>query len=67
MLLEDNVTAIPAAGAGPLSVTVPVEVEPPTTDVGDTDMLDSVGGLIVRVDVFDTDPTVPVIVAVVEL
>jgi len=33
-LLLDNVTSAPPAGAGPFSVTVPVDVPPPTTDAG---------------------------------
>jgi hypothetical protein len=34
VLLEVNVTAAPPVGAGPLSVTVPVEGLPLTTEVG---------------------------------
>jgi hypothetical protein len=34
VLLLDNVTIAPPAGAGPFRVTVPVDVLPPTTDVG---------------------------------
>src|SRR5271165_4366901 len=34
VLLLDRVTTAPLAGAGPFSVTVPVEVFPPTTEVG---------------------------------
>jgi len=34
VLLLDSVTTAPPAGAAPLSVTVPVEVPPPVTDVG---------------------------------
>jgi hypothetical protein len=34
VLVLPSVTSAPAAGAGPLSVTVPVEVLPPRTEVG---------------------------------
>src|ERR1700741_5427378 len=34
VLLLDNVTTAPAGGAAPFNVTVPVELLPPTTDVG---------------------------------
>ena len=34
VLLLDRVTAAPLAGAGPLNVTVAVEVFPPVTEVG---------------------------------
>ena len=34
VLLLDRVTLAPPAGAGPLSVSVPVEPTPPRTDVG---------------------------------
>jgi hypothetical protein len=34
VLLLDNATTAPPAGAGPVSVTVAVEVFPPVTDVG---------------------------------
>ena len=35
VLLLDNVTTAPPSGAAPFNVTVPVELLPPTTDVGD--------------------------------
>jgi hypothetical protein len=34
LLVLPSVTSAPATGAGPLSVTVPVEALPPRTDVG---------------------------------
>ena len=34
VLLEDSVTTVPPAGAGPFSVIVPVLEVPPLTDVG---------------------------------
>jgi hypothetical protein len=34
ILLLDSVTTAPAGGAAPLSLTVPIELLPPTTDVG---------------------------------
>jgi len=49
--LELKVTAMPPVGAAPLSVTVPVELVPPRTDVGETVTELSVGGLTVRVAV----------------
>src|SRR5579864_3663065 len=35
VLLLDSVTTAPAGGAAPFNVTVPIELLPPTTDVGD--------------------------------
>jgi hypothetical protein len=40
--LRDN--GYPAVGAGPLSVTVPVDVPPPDTLVGDTERAQTLGG-----------------------
>ena len=62
-LLELRVTTAPEGPAGPLSVTVPVEVLPPTTDVGFSDRPDRVAALIVSVAVFDVPADVAVIVA----
>jgi hypothetical protein len=58
-LLEERLTIVPPAGAGPLRVTVPVDDVPPTTEVGDTEKLSTVGtttGLTVSVDAADVDP-----------
>ena len=50
VLLLDSVTTTPPLGAGPLSVTVPVEPLPPTTEDGLTDRETSAtgGGFTVR-------------------
>jgi len=61
--LEVMVTTIPPVGAGPLSVTVPEELFPPMTAVGDTFRPVIVGELIVRVAVAEEAPVVAVIVA----
>ena len=50
VLLLDKDTTAPSAGAGPLSVTVPVEPFPPCTVDGFRDRDDSEGGLTVRFD-----------------
>jgi hypothetical protein len=47
----DSVTEAPPAGAGLLSVTVPVEEFPPKTVVGFNETDETAGGLIVRVAV----------------
>jgi len=49
VLLDVRVTAIPAAGAGPVSVTVPVDAAPPWTAAGEIKSEETEGGLIVRV------------------
>jgi hypothetical protein len=64
VLLLCRVTGEPPVGAGPVRVTVPVELFPPTTDVGFRVTEESVGALIVSVVVVLT-PYMPVIVAVV--
>src|SRR2546428_606792 len=43
-LLLDSVTGAPPAGAGPFSVTVPVELLPPVTVVGFTPSEETTGG-----------------------
>jgi hypothetical protein len=48
VLLLDRVTAAPAAGAGPLRVTIPVEGIPPLTDVGLRTREDRLGVLTVK-------------------
>ena len=68
-LLVESVTCAPPAGAGPLSVTVPVEDVPPTTPVGLSVSEETVGrggGITVRVMavVRVKVPDVPVMVAV---
>ena len=55
-LLLVSVTVAPPVGAAADSVTVPVDDEPPVTDVGESVTLETVGsagGLIVSVAVFD--------------
>lgn len=51
VLLDVRVTDIPPAGAAPLSVTVPVEGDPPATVDGFNETTETVVGLIVRVAV----------------
>jgi hypothetical protein len=56
-LLLESATAIPPAGAAPLSFAVPVEEFPPTTDVGLSVTLESATfGVIVRAAVLVTPP-----------
>ncbi len=62
---ERRATVIPPLAAGLLMVTVPVELVPPTTDVGETARPVIVGALTARVAVPFVVPTVPVMVAVV--
>src|SRR5258708_23983846 len=69
LLLLESATCAPPAGAGPLSVTVPVEGVPPITPVGLSVSEESVGrggGVTVRVMVVVRVkvPDVPVMVAV---
>lgn len=64
---ETNVTVVPFGAAGLLNVTVPVEEEPPVTEVGESVSEDTVGGVIVNVAVWLDAPRVAVMVAEVEL
>jgi hypothetical protein len=61
VLLLCKVTTAPPAGAAPLKVTVPVELFPPTTEVGFLAIDESVAALTVRA-VVRAMPYVPVIV-----
>jgi len=58
-------TVIPAAGAGPLSVTIPDEGVPPATTHVPRLRETSEGGVTVRLAVFDVVPILPVMVAAV--
>ena len=54
VLLLPSVTSAPPAGAGPFSVTVPVDELPPRTDVGLNETELSVAGVTVKVAVLVT-------------
>lgn len=43
VLLADRLTMAPPVGAGPLMVAVPITEVPPWTEVGDTEIDESVG------------------------
>ena len=62
--LDDNMTAVPPLGAGPLMVTVPVLGLPPGTVVGEHASPRTSGGFTVKVVVTETNPIEAVIVAV---
>lgn len=49
VLFEDNVMPTPPTAAGPLSVTVPTVLFPPTSELGVRVMLDRAGGFTVKV------------------
>lgn len=60
VLLLENVTCTPPVGAGPLSVTVPVEEFPPVTLIGFSVSDERVGGGGgAGVTVSEADPVVP--------
>lgn len=63
VLFEDRVTLVPPGPAGPLRVTVPVELLPPTTVVGANENPTSAAGLMVRVALWFEPPSVPVMSA----
>lgn len=65
VLLDARFTIVPPAGAKPLRVTVPVDVDPPVTDEGDRLTLTRVAGLIVKLADWLTPFKVPEIVAAV--
>ena len=56
VLLLPSVTSAPPAGAGPFSVTVPVDELPPRTDVGLNETELSVAAVTVKVAVLVTAP-----------
>lgn len=55
-LLEDKLTATPPEGAAPVNVTVPVADVPPTTDEGDTVIVEGTAGVTDRTAVRDWLP-----------
>ena len=55
-MCEERFTSAPPVGAGPFKVTVPVDVEPPKTILGEIETPVSVAGWIVREDVKVTPP-----------
>jgi len=59
---EVKLTVRPPTGAGLLIVTVPVEVDPPGTDVGLSERPETVGAVIVKLPVCDVELAVAVIV-----
>ena len=66
VLLLDSATAAPVAGAGPLSVTVPVEEPPLITDVGFTETPFNTAAVTVN-EVLAVVPSVPEMMSAVSL
>ena len=58
--LEDRLTTVPPVPAAPFRVTVPVELVPPVTVVGDSEIELRTAGVIVRVAVLLVPLKVPV-------
>lgn len=50
-LFEPRATTAPPVGAGPLSVRVPVEGDPPSTEAGESETLTSPAALMARLAV----------------
>lgn len=67
VLLEDKLTTVPPVGAGPLRVTVPVELRPPITAAGESATEEREGGLTESVAVRVTPASDAEIVAVAEV
>ena len=65
--LDERPTTIPAAGAGPFRVTVPVELEVATTVPGFTERLEIVNGFNVSAAVAKPPAMLALIVAVVNV
>ena len=61
--LDERATTTPPVGAGPLRVTVPVEDDPPATEVGDKLSDVTAAGFTVSVALTETPVSVPVIFA----
>jgi hypothetical protein len=62
-LLDERLITNPPVGAGPLSVRVPVELDPPTTVVGEIENAFNAGGLTTRVALTEIPPSDAEIVA----
>jgi hypothetical protein len=62
-LVELRLTNAPPVGAGPVRDTVPVDEDPPVTELGERDTEASAGGLIVSIVFAEPPKSEPVIVA----